>query len=94
MATSAPSILEKKAKKYLTCSHPSPFMVMNLQVRDEVKKEIPAVVHVDGSTRPQILIKKANPPYYRLISKFEKETGTPLVSMPKTLPWSGPPLMQ
>ena len=75
----APSILEKKAKKYFENSCPSPFMTLSFQVKKEKRSEVPAIVHVDGSTRPQTLNKKANPRYYTLIRKFEKETGIPLV---------------
>lgn len=40
---------------------------------------IPAVTHVDYSARVQSVDKKRNPPFYRLISEFEKLTGVPIL---------------
>ena len=75
----APSMLEESAKEYLENPYPSPFMILSSKVIEEKQKEIPAVVHVDGTTRAQTVTKKINPRYYRLISEFEKESGVPVI---------------
>jgi len=49
------------------------------QVRNEKKREIPAVVHVDGSGRLQTVTQELNPIYHRLISEFRALTGVPIV---------------
>jgi carbamoyltransferase len=54
-------------------------MLLTFKVKDEKKHEIPAVVHVDGTTRPQTLEKNTNPLFYDLLVKFEKEVNVPLV---------------
>ena len=38
-----------------------------------------AVVHVDGSARPQTIARDANPLYYDVVSAFGRETGTPVL---------------
>ena len=40
---------------------------------------IPAVTHVDGTSRIQTVRQEVNPKYHRLIKEFEKLTGVPIV---------------
>jgi carbamoyltransferase len=74
-----PSMLDKAKKEYLENAYESPFMILSFKVPEEKRKEIPGVVHVDGTVRPQTVTKEANPKYYKLISEFEKLTGVPVV---------------
>jgi len=74
-----PSMLDKAKKEYLENAYESPFMILSFRVPEEKRKEIPGVVHVDGTVRPQTVTKEANPKYYKLISEFEKLTGVPVV---------------
>lgn len=75
----APSILAEAADSYLEGSFYSPFMITTFPVRPERRSEIPSVVHADGSTRPQMVVREANPRYYDLIQAFGERTGTPLL---------------
>ena len=75
----APSILEDNYHDVVDSKHHSPFMLMACQVREEYKEKIPAVVHVDGSCRPQTVYKKTNPTFYKTILEFKKRTGIPVV---------------
>ncbi len=75
----APSILDRAAKEYFENAYNSPFMILNFRVKMDRWKEIPAVVHVDGTARAQTVSKKTNPRYYKLIEEFEKITGVPVV---------------
>ena len=43
------------------------------------RSEIPAVTHVDYSSRIQTVTKKTNKPFYDLISKFKEKTGCPVI---------------
>jgi carbamoyltransferase len=43
------------------------------------RARIPAVVHVDGSARPQTIERASNPLYYDVIGAFERETGLPVL---------------
>ncbi|MGI5401445.1 carbamoyltransferase family protein [Streptomyces sp. CA-135486] len=66
----APSMSAAAAEKYLINPGPSRFMLAACQVRDEMRAEIPAVVHVDGSCRPQILDDDAPAEYRRLLDRL------------------------
>jgi carbamoyltransferase len=74
-----PTILYKSADEYLINVSDSPFMITSFYVKNEKREEIPAVVHVDGTVRPQLLRKSINIKYYKLIEAFESITGVPLI---------------
>ncbi len=40
---------------------------------------IPAVVHVDGSSRPHTVTADANPRFFELLQAFERESGVPVL---------------
>ena len=75
----APSILEEHAREVFGVEHHDPFMITVIGVAEDYKEKIPAVVHVDGTARPQMVSRKTNPRYWRLIDEFKKITGIPLV---------------
>jgi carbamoyltransferase len=55
------------------------FMTMTCNVRAEWRERIAAVVHVDGSARPQIIERDANPLYYDILVAFERLSGLPVL---------------
>ena len=75
----APSMLEEAAEGLFGHQHHDPFMITVLNVLEEKRAGIPAVVHVDGTARPQTVSRHVNPRYWQLIREFEKLTGVPLV---------------
>jgi len=75
----APSMLKEAADDLFGHPHYDPFMITVLNVLDDKRAGIPAVVHVDGTARPQTVSRHANPRYWGLISEFEKLTGVPLL---------------
>jgi len=75
----APSILEEYAGQYLKMDIPSPYMLFTTEVKEDKKSKIPAVTHVDGSTRHQTVTKEQNSLYYDLIENFYKLTGVPVI---------------
>ena len=54
-------------------------MIKVYPVRPERRSVIPAVTHVDGSGRLQIVRKGDNSIYWKLIKEFENITGVPVV---------------
>lgn len=75
----APAVLEECFGQFFEGRHPSPFMIVATKVRPARYREIPAVVHVDGSARPQAVSRQTNPRYWKLISSFQAITGVPIV---------------
>lgn len=75
----APSLLEEKSSQFFGRPHDDPFMVTVLEIEEGQRSRIPAVVHVDGTARPQTVSRQTNPRYWQLIREFEAITGVPLL---------------
>ena len=75
----APSMLAEHAGEWLDLDAPSPFMLMVVEVREDKRAHVPAITHVDNTTRPQTVTPDINPNYYRMISEFYRLTGVPMV---------------
>ncbi|WP_406120401.1 hypothetical protein OIE52_50835 [Streptomyces canus] len=71
----APSMLRSAADKYVDGQGPADFMIVAYQATDPARADIPGVVHVDGSMRPQIIDDSAQTPYARLLTAFHAATG-------------------
>jgi len=70
-----PSMLAEYRDIYLRGARDERFMISSFDVTDEKKSAIPAVVHVDGTVRPQLVYRDTNPRYYDLIKAFGDRTG-------------------
>ncbi len=75
----APSVILEEAKEYFELDCPSPFMLLVARVREDKRKIIPAVTHVDGTARIQTVSREENSLYYDLIQRFKDITGVPLI---------------
>jgi len=79
----APVILDKFAKDYLKgyeSNHiTAEFMTITYNTYEKKDVEIPAVIHVDKTARPQVIKKEKNPLYYMIIEEFYKITGVPVL---------------
>ncbi len=53
------------------------FMTIACDVKPAWRERIPAVVHVDGSARPQIVGREENPIYFDILAAFKARTGLP-----------------
>ena len=53
------------------------FMLRTIPIKEEWREKIPVVCHIDGTTRPQRLLKSDNPELYNLIMNFYEITGIP-----------------
>jgi carbamoyltransferase len=49
------------------------------RVKPEKQNEIPAVIYVDGTPRPQSVSNDATPRFYYLMKEFWKLTGVPAI---------------
>ena len=70
-----PSLTYEARDTYLKDSRDEFFMITSFDIKDEKREAIPAVVHVDGTVRPQMVKKETNPMYWELINEFGKLTG-------------------
>ena len=74
----APSVLAERLHDYFDAPstlRAAPFMAITLPVKEEFRKLLPAVTHVDGTARVQTVSRNANPLFYQLIEKFSELTG-------------------
>lgn len=71
----APMVLEEEANRLWKGSSHYPFMTFTVMASAYAKKTVPAVVHTDGTMRPQVVTKTGNPWAYRLLLAFKKKTG-------------------
>jgi len=75
----APSMLAEAADEYLDGAFFAPFMIVTFPVKKGREEEVKGVMHLDGSTRPQMVERAVNPVYYDMIKQFGQRTGTPMV---------------
>jgi carbamoyltransferase len=74
-----PSIMEEYANEYLSPSSKDRYMITACNVKDEKKNVIPAVTHVDGTCRPQLISKQINERFWELLDNFRQYTGVPVI---------------
>ncbi len=78
----APAVLSDKADEYFDFGkskghYPHKFMLYTVAA---TKAElIPAVTHIDGTSRVQVVEKDTNRIFYKLIEKFYQKTGVPVL---------------
>ena len=79
----APAILEERAADYYqgypASAHAAEYMTITYDATDRCKREAPAVVHIDGTARPQVVSERTNPSFYRILKAYERLTGLPQV---------------
>ena len=75
----APSVLEEFFDEYFSSTVRSPFMNVACRVQREARHKVPAIVHVDGTARPQSVSKEDSPRYWALIDAFRQVTGIPVL---------------
>jgi carbamoyltransferase len=75
----APSVLEERASDFFDIDYFSPHMLFVVEAKDDIKKKLPAIVHVDNTCRVQTVNEIFNKDYYNLIKTFEKLTGCPVI---------------
>jgi len=54
-------------------------MMQVFQIREDKRKLIPAITHVDGSGRLQTVSRLTNPKYHQLIESFRDQTNIPMI---------------
>jgi carbamoyltransferase len=67
-------VFDWKSNEY---EEPFKFMTMTVNVKDNWKSRIPAVTHIDGTARPQIIEFESNKVVWELLDKYFKSTGIP-----------------
>ncbi len=75
----APSILVEHYSDYFSGDGQNKyFMNVAAKVKENMKHKVPAIVHVDGTARPQVVAQN-NAKYHALLTSFYNKTGVPVV---------------
>jgi carbamoyltransferase len=81
----APAVLAERAREFFDMPEPygpncpEHFMLAVATVLPDKRKAIPAVTHVDGTARVQLVRRDINPRFYALIEAFARRTGVPVL---------------
>ena len=84
----APAVLDYRAEEFFDIgrvddeyepSNPYNFMLAVCDVRPEARRLIPAVTHVDGTARVQIVRRETNERFFHLLEAFDRITGVPIL---------------
>lgn len=75
----APLVLAEHVGSWFSSERDSPYMLEAVQVRAEVRNQVTAVVHLDGSARHQVLSRGTNPLLHSALTAFYAATGVPLL---------------
>ncbi|MCD6326393.1 hypothetical protein J7M28_02405 [bacterium] len=69
---------EDASKSYLGLAgaeYTAKFMTIAFDCTDEMKRQCPGVVHVDGTARPQLICREDNGEYYDIVKRYFELTG-------------------
>ena len=56
-------------------AYPLEFMTLTCDVTDACAHDYPAITHVDGTARPQIIYRDKNPDYHDILTAYARRTG-------------------
>ena len=76
----APAVLEEALPEFFDAPFVSaPFMTMSARVRAKTAALAPAIVHVDGTARPQTVTREQSPLLYHLLVSMGEKTSVPML---------------
>ena len=75
----APSVMKEHQNEWFEENYDNLYMSSVMNAKKDKIKLIPAVVHVDGTSRVQTVSEKMNFRFYNLINKFYKKTTVPML---------------
>lgn len=87
----APIIMEEHLQEWFDWDRPSPFMLFT--AKGKRAAEVPAVMHVDGTSRMQTVTRDTNRHMYDLLAEFKALTGVPML-LNTSMNVSGEPLVE
>lgn len=75
----APMVLESDVNDWFETGRISPYMLCTSYVKKELKKRIPAILHLDNSARVQLVDEHRDNVMYKLLHKMKEKTGVPIL---------------
>ncbi|MBU1201221.1 MAG: hypothetical protein KKA51_01860 [Nanoarchaeota archaeon] len=59
--------------------HTAKYMTITFNCTEQMKKQSPGVVHIDGTARPQLVTKEDNKSFHKIIKEYHKITNIPSI---------------
>ncbi|MDB2469154.1 hypothetical protein N9X39_03680 [Alphaproteobacteria bacterium] len=78
----APAVMEEHANRFFDIrdkKQAATFMTVTCHVREQTKKLFPAIVHIDGTARPQLVLKSEKSGFYFILKNYYEMTGHPIL---------------
>jgi len=79
----APAVIAEDSDEYVVgagkARHAAEFMTACFACTQRMKDEHPAIVHVDGTARAQLVVKESNPYFHEILRLFRQRSGTGVV---------------
>lgn len=89
----APIVPAAAQSRYFDLAQPSPYMLINARVHDDVAPRIPAVVHADGTARVQAIDARQQPELHALLEAVGELVGVPIL-LNTSLNLAGEPIVE
>ncbi len=71
----APAVLEEEAPSYWEGPRDYRYMTFSVEASEHAKRTVPAVVHVDGTMRPEVVSPDFNPWLHSVLRAFKERAG-------------------
>jgi carbamoyltransferase len=77
----APAVTLREASRWFNLASGTelPYMITTVDVRDEYRRELPAITHLDGSARLQTVSPEDNRAFHTLLEAVGRKTGREMV---------------
>ena len=78
----APAVMEEHASEFFNIrgkKQAATFMTVTCDVEEQTKKLFPAIVHIDGTARPQLVSKSDKSGFYFILKNYREMTGHPIL---------------
>jgi carbamoyltransferase len=75
----APIILEEDLDNWFESAYPSPYMLHTFKLRNNKSELLPAIEHIDGSSRVQTVNQEQNPNIYDVLQCMKRKHGVPIL---------------
>ena len=75
----APVVMAEHVTEWFEDAYESPYMLNTFLIKDEKRKEVPAILHMDNSARVQTLSSSHNKELYNVLNIFYQKTEVPIL---------------
>jgi carbamoyltransferase len=74
----APACLREHVNEYFEIDEDAPFMLLICRAKELARKQVPAIVHADGTARVQTVTAEHNPDFHATLTAYKALTGVPV----------------